>query len=164
MKTSTTTTKNAFTVNFFVKQIEGTKTAFTRASKPGTNEYNELIVLMERHPSFKLHALEPKKHITGSKKTYEGLTKDFMKEYISIKPDSAVALKELDAVEKMANDKATPAYPLLKKWFLKKFKDFNIDKAKEEISNARIAEAEAAASANDSDRTDVVPFEQKKEA
>ena len=164
MKTSTITTKNAFSVNFFDEQIEGTKTAFARASKPGTAEYNELVDLIARHSTFKLHTLEPKKHITGSKKTYEGLTKGFMKEYISIKPNSTVALKELDAVEKMAKDKDTPAYPLLKKWFLEKFEGFNIDKAKEEISNARIAEAKAAASTSDNDKTDVVPFEQKKEA
>lgn len=94
MKTANATTKNTFTVNFFAKKIEGTKAAFERASKPGTNEYNELIVLMERHPSFKLHALEPKKHITGKKRAYEGMDDVFMKEYISTQENAESMLQE----------------------------------------------------------------------
>lgn len=141
MKTATTTTKNAFTVNFFAKQIEGTKTAFARASKPGTNEYNELIVLMERHPSFKLHALEPKKHITGCKKTYEGMNDAFMKDYISIQENAKSLMEEYEEGKRLAKEDGRSVYPTMKKWFLDQFsseeKPFDMKEAKAAIAKSK---------------------------
>ena len=141
MKTSTTTTKNAFTVNFFAKQIEGTKTAFARASKPDTNEYNELIVLMERHPSFKLHEIEPKKHITGKNRSYEGMVDGFMKEYISTQENAESMLKEYEAAKALAKKEHKNPYPIMKKWFLDQYsskeKPFDMKAAKAAIAKSK---------------------------
>ena len=70
----------------------------------------------------------------------------FMEDYIATFEDVSLA-KEYEAVKQMAEDCGTKAYPLTKKWFLGKFSDmeggFNMDEAKKDIADFRIAKAQA---------------------
>ena len=135
-----------FTLDFFKKTITGTKASFNKANKGFGPEYEELTAKMAAHPDFELRVKEQKTKTTKSKRTYEGMDFKFMEDYIATFEDVSLA-KEYEAVKQMAEDCGTKAYPLTKKWFLGKFSDmeggFNMDKAKKDIADFRIAKAQA---------------------
>lgn len=148
MNTTTSTSKSAvrFTLNFFDKTITGTKASFNKANKGFGPEYEELTSKMAAHPDFKLVIKEQKTKTTKSKRTYEGMDYKFMEDYIATFED-ATMVKEYEAVKQMAENCGTKAYPLTKKWFLGKFSDmegvFDMDAAKKDIADFRIAKAQA---------------------
>ena len=135
-----------FTLDFFKKTITGTKASFNKANKGFGPEYEELTAKMAAHPDFELRVKEQKTKTTKSKRTYEGMDFKFMEDYIATFEDVSLA-KEYEAVKQMAEDCGTKAYPLTKKWFLGKFSDmeggFNMDEAKKDIADFRIAKAQA---------------------
>lgn len=139
------TTKNFFTVDFFKKTITGSKTSFRLASKGNGEAYEELVALIARHPDFELKEIKPKKKINRAKRTYEGLNDKFINDYLSIQKNAAELLAIHKSIEELADKKNKKAFPLVKKWFLDLFSSeenpFDMDKAKEEISNAMIAKA-----------------------
>ena len=139
------TTKNIFTVDFFNKTISGTKTSFNKASKGNGPAYEELTNLISRHPNFELVVKEPKKQSTKAKRTYNGMDFDFMEAYIETRVNAEQIMAEYKAVKKMAEDSGISVYPFTKKWFLGEFdsdkQGFNMEQAKEEIANHRIAKA-----------------------
>ena len=143
-----TTSKSAvrFTLNFFDKTITGTKASFNKANKGFGPEYEELTSKMAAHPDFTLVVKEQKTKTTRAKRTYEGMDFKFMEDYIATFVDDSI-VKEYEAVKKMAEDCGTKAYPLTKKWFLGKFSDmegcFDMDAAKKDIADFRIAKAQA---------------------
>ena len=143
---NTTTSSVRFTINFFDKQIVGTKASFNKAGKGYGPEYEELAAKMAAHPDFTLVIKEQKHKTTKSKRTYEGMDFKFMEDYIATFEDASM-VKEYEAVKKMAEDCGTKAYPLTKKWFLSKFSDmegsFDMEAAKKDISDFRIAKAQA---------------------
>ena len=147
MNTTTTSSKSAvrFTIDFFKKSITGTKASFDKAGKGFGPEYEELTAKMAAHPDFKLEVKEQKSKTTKSKRTYEGMDYKFMEDYIATFEDASM-VKEYEAVKQMAEDCGTKAYPLTKKWFLGKFSDmeggFDMDAAKKDIADFRIAQAE----------------------
>ena len=81
----------------------------------------------------------------------KGLTLPLIREYIKIQENVKVLETEMAEVkakalegkegitEKMA-DKI--AFPLIKKWFLMKFKDFSVSRAQKEISDYKVKQAE----------------------
>ena len=146
--TTSSSTKSAvrFTLDFFKKTITGTKASFNKANKGFGPEYEELTAKMAAHPDFSLVVKEQKTKTTKSKRTYEGMDFKFMEDYIATFEDVSLA-KEYEAVKQMAEDCGTKAYPLTKKWFLGKFSDmeggFNMDEAKKDIADFRIAKAQA---------------------
>ena len=135
-----------FTLDFFKKTITGTKASFNKANKGFGPEYEELTAKMAAHPDFSLVVKEQKTKTTKSKRTYEGMDFKFMEDYIATFEDVSLA-KEYEAVKQMAEDCGTKAYPLTKKWFLGKFSDmegvFDMDAAKKDIADFRIAKAQA---------------------
>ena len=135
-----------FTLNFFDKTITGTKASFNKASKGFGPEYEELTAKMAAHSDFELVVKEQKVKTTRAKRTYEGMDYKFMEDYIATFEDASM-VKEYEAVKKMAEDCGTKVYPLTKKWFLNKFSDmeggFDMDAAKKDIVNYRIAKAKA---------------------
>lgn len=145
--TMNTTTHSSvrFTIDFFNKTITGTKASFNKAGKGFGPEYEELASKMAAHPDFKLEVKEQKHKTTKSKRTYEGMDYKFMEDYIATFEDASL-VKEYDAVKEMAENCGTKAYPLTKKWFLGKFSDmegvFDMDAAKKDIADFRIAQAE----------------------
>jgi hypothetical protein len=137
------TNKNTarFIINFLNGTITGTKASFNKASKGAGPEYKELTEKIMAHPTFKLVVKEPKHTTTKEKKTYDGLNFKLMEDYIAIQENSEQDEKEYEAVKKTAKNAGRSVYPLTKKWFLKKYKDFDVEEAKAEISDAMIAKA-----------------------
>ena len=135
-----------FTLDFFKKTITGTKASFNKANKGFGPEYEELTAKMAAHPDFELRVKEQKTKTTKSKRTYEGMDFKFMEDYIATFEDDTM-VKQYKAVKEMAESCGTKAYPLTKKWFLGKFSDmeggFNMDEAKKDIADFRIAKAQA---------------------
>lgn len=129
--------KNLFTVNFAENTIIASKTTLKKASVPNSPEYKELMKLMKKHPTLTITEKEIKK--AEGKKTYEGLNKAFIEKYISIQ-DNAAALSEQ---YKMAAEMGK--FPLVRKWFLNTFKNFDMDAAKEAVEQAIFAEIASAA-------------------
>lgn len=123
--------------------------SFYKKSKVyGSDEFNEFRKLLADNEGCKVEIMP------DTKKTYKGLTLPLIREYIKIQKNSEILETEMAEVkakalegkenitEKMA-DKI--AYPLIKKWFLKKFKDFSVSRAQKEISDYKVEQGEAAA-------------------
>ena len=138
-----------FTINFFDKQIIGTKSSFNKAGKGFGAEYEELAAKMAAHPDFKLVEKEQKHKSTKAKRTYDGLDFDFMEAYIEMQPEAQKLKKEYEAVKEMAEIRCSAKYPLTKKWFLGKFgtedQPFDMEQARKDITDYRIQQAELAA-------------------
>ena len=154
-----------FTINFVEKTITGTKASFTKASKGTGEAYEELAAKIAHHPDFKLVIKEPKKRTTKAKRTYNGLNFPFMEAYISIQRNAAQIMREYKAVKKMAEESGISIYPFTKKWFLGEFDPdglgFDMENAKQEIANYRIAKAvftvaPASAEENDDQANDLL--------
>ena len=153
MNAITSSSKSAvrFTLNFFEKTITGTKASFNKANKGFGPEYEELTSKMAAHPDFTLEVKEQKTKTTKAKRSYEGMDYKFMEDYIATFENASSLIEKYKAVKKMADDCGTKVYPLTKKWFLDTFgskeEGFDMDAAKERISNFRIAQAEKKAAA-----------------
>ena len=134
-----------FTINFIAKEITGTKASFDKASKGFGPVYEELAEKVAKHPDFKLVVKEPKKHTTKAKRTYNGMDFPFMEAYIQTRVNAEQIMAEYEAVKQMAEDANISVYPFTKKWFLGEFdsngEGFDMEKAKKEIADYRIAKA-----------------------
>ena len=145
MSTTTSSSTNRFTIDFFEGKIRGLKASFDKAAKGSGSEYEELISKMAAHPTYKLEVIKPAK----TKRTYDGMNSKFIKDYIATLSNAKEMMAEYNAVQKMAKNCDTSAYPMTKKWFLGKFATedapFDMDAAKEQITNYRLSQAEQAA-------------------
>ena len=126
-------TNKYFTLNHIDNTIEGTKTAIKKAGVLDTPEFNELCELMSRFPNYKVSVKSPKKN--EDKKTYNGLSLEKMKEYISLQPNSEAMLRKFEAVQRVAKAKGA-LYPLTKKWFLKAYPEYKVNSVSEEETKA----------------------------
>lgn len=146
---SQTAKKCYFTIDFIEKTIAGTKTTLNKAGKGFGAEYDELTAKLSAHPDFALVVVEPKHKSDKAKRTYKGLDYPFMEAYISTLTNAEAVLADYKAVKEMAEKCGTKAYPLTKKWFLEKFsteiKPFDMNEARDAISNYRISAATTAA-------------------
>lgn len=128
-----TVARSLFVVDAATKTISASKAALHRAANPNTKEYKELNKLMAKHPTFIV-----REKTAAKKTTYEGLDYAFMRNYIRIQKDSEELMEEFEAVKLLSGD----TYPLVKKWFLDTFKGddgkFDMNKARREITSARI--------------------------
>ena len=141
---NTTTSAVRFTIDFINTTITGTQASFNKASKGFGPEYEELTAKIAAHPTFTLTVKEQKHKATRAKKTYEGMDFKFMEDYIATFEDATLA-HEYESVKEMAKKCGTKAYPLTKKWFLGRFSKmeggFDMDAARKDIANFRIAQA-----------------------
>ena len=128
--------KNLFAIDFANNTIVASKTTLKKASIPNSAEYKALMKLMKKHPSLTITEKEIKK--AEGKKTYEGLNKAFIEQYISIQSNAADLKAQYEQAAKMGK------FPLVRKWFLNTFKNFDMAAAKEEIEQAIFAEIAAA--------------------
>ena len=139
------TNKSFFYVDFFTRTISGTKTSFNKASKGNGPAYEELTALIARHPDFKLVIKEPKKHTNKAKRTYNGMDFDFMEAYIETCVNAEQIMAEYKAIKNKAEEWGMSVYPFTKKWFLGEFdpdkQGFDMEKAKKEIADYRMAKA-----------------------
>ena len=111
----------------------------------GSEECVQLKAMVSENPGCKI-AIE-----FSTKKTYKGLTLALIREYIEIKDERETLRAEMNAVKKEAlegkeniTEKMADkiSFPLIKKWFLKKFVDFSVSRAEKEISDYKIEQAE----------------------
>ena len=135
-----------FIVDFLGKTINGTKTSFNKASKGISPFYEELTMKINAHPAFDLIVKEPKHKINRPKRDYNGLDFAFIEDYINIQGiKSAQIMSEYQSVKAFAKNQKMSVYPFVKKWFLGEFdpdgEGFDMTKAQQEISDAKIAEA-----------------------
>ena len=135
---STTTISERFIIDFLRKQIIGTKASFDKASKGTGAIYEELATKVAKHPNFKLVVKEQKKHISKPKKVYDGLTFEFMEQYIAVHDDAESVMREFKAVKNTYKGLKMSVYPATKKWFLDKYKGFDMATARAEIVEARM--------------------------
>lgn len=126
-----TVKKSLFAIDFAENTIIASKTTLKKASNPNSAEYKEMMKLMKQNPTFTV-AEKVIKEAVG-KNTHKGLDKPFIEKFISIQTNSADLKKQYDEVSKMGK------FPLVRKWFLNTFKDFDMDKAKEAIEQALFA-------------------------
>ena len=124
--------KSLFTVDFANNAITASKTTLKKASIPNSPEYKELMKLMKKHPSLTIAEKEIKKAV--GKETYEGLNKAFIEKYISIQTNAVDLKAQYEQAAKLGK------FPLVRKWFLNTFKDFDMAAAKEEIEKAILKE------------------------
>ena len=92
---------------------------------------------MKQNPTFTIEEKKIKEAM--GKKTYEGLNKAFIEKYISIQSNADDLNKQYAKATEMGK------FPLVRKWFLGEFdpdkQGFDMEKAKKEISDYRIATA-----------------------
>ena len=119
MAKTTASATNYFTIDFINKTICGSPASFKKASTGVGAIYEELISKINAHPKFELTQIEAKKNPV--KKTYKGLTYEFMKAYIAIQDNSEALLEKMTTVEKSADKVKDSTYPIVKKWFLDEF-------------------------------------------
>lgn len=123
--------KSLFTVCFEDNTIIATKTTLKKASVPNSPEYKTLMKLMKQNPTYAVVVKEIKK--AEGKKTYAGLNNDFIKNYISIKENAEELEKQYSKAYEMGK------FVMVRKWFLNTFKNFDMEEAKREIAQARLA-------------------------
>ena len=107
-------------INQMERTIVITKAFYKKACMYGTNEYYDLQKAISENRDYRIVFK------TSEKKTYHGLTLERMKEYIKTQPDCEENLKSFEAVKKVAKTKGA-LYPLTKKWFLERFKDYKLN-------------------------------------
>lgn len=86
MKNTTEKTTVRFTIDFFEKEIIGTKASFNKAGKGCGPEYEELAEKMAKHPDFQLVIKEQKHQAVRAKRTYDGMNFKFMENFIATLP------------------------------------------------------------------------------
>ena len=128
--------KNLFAINFAENTIVASKTTLKKASIPNSAEYKALMKLMKQNPTFTVAEKEIKK--AEGKNTYKGLDKAFVEKYISIQINADDLNKQYAKAAEMGK------FPLIRKWFLDTFKDFDMATAKIEIEQAILAEITSA--------------------
>lgn len=130
--------KKHFTINFLDRKITGSKASFDKAGTGSGPIYEELMEKIARHPDFALVVNEPNN--AQKKRAYKGLSKEFMKAYLSIQTDADMLSAECAEYMKLKKSNGSTEYPIMKKWFLNKFSNeespFDMEKAQAEIDAA----------------------------
>lgn len=132
--------KNLFAVIHAENTIVASKTTLKKASVPNSPEYKTLMKLMKQNPTFTI-AEKTIKQKEG-KKTYKGLNTAFVKTYIAIQSNADELMKQYEKASEMGK------FPLVRKWFLDTFKNFNMEEAKDQITAAQIAKINAVSATN----------------
>ena len=146
--------KNLFVINFAENTIVASKTTLKKAGNPNSTEYKEMMKLMKKHPNFTV-VEKIIKEATG-KETHKGLKKNIIEAYIGIQNNATDLMAQYEAAAKQGK------FPLVRKWFLSTFKDFNLEEAKEEIAKARIAEiTKITAPVENKDNVEEMPQQKK---
>ena len=137
--------KNLFDVDIPNATIYASKTTLKKTRVPNSPEYNELVGLLTKHLNFKIVEKEIKK--AKGKETYKGLTSDFIKQYISIQKNKETLEVQYKEAFKLGK------FPLVRKWFLDTFKNFDMENAKEEIAKAVLDQIRTATVSTENDNS-----------
>lgn len=110
-------------INHFDKEILISKSFQKATMNPYSNEYRELAEVMAVHPNYKIVQRIIKTN--PRKETYEGLTYEYMRDYIilSATPEEELAaVAEFDEMILISKCHARALrYPTIKRWFLAKY-------------------------------------------
>lgn len=140
-----TISKKNYSYDLLNNTLTITESFYKKSKVYGSPEFNKLRELLTENSGCKVE-ITP-----DTKKTYKGLTLALIREYIEIKDERETLRAEMSAVKKEAlvgkenvSEKMADklAFPLIKKWFLKKFVDFSVSRAEKEISDYKIEQAE----------------------
>ena len=111
-------------VNPITETIEISKAFLKKASVYGSAEYFALKEVRSSEPTFTVKEITIKKN--ANKKTYGSLTFKAMVAHIELvetnEEDKAKALKELEEMKTYSAARGS-SYPIIKKWFLNKYKE-----------------------------------------
>ena len=101
---------------------------FTEASKPFTNEFNDLQLLREALPGYEVitRSHRSPRKTEKSKGIPKFVSYDHMEKYINLLSDSKKLLEELELVKSFAESRRNSA-SIVFKWFNEKFPDYRKD-------------------------------------
>ena len=114
---------NAIRIDHINENIFISESFSKAAMNPTSREYKDLKEVMTTHPNYKICKRSIKKN--ENKKTYSGLTYDYMRQYIilhSSEENEADALCEFEEMVLISQcHSKNYRYPTIKKWFLAKY-------------------------------------------
>ena len=113
--------KNLFAYDFTNNTIVASKATLKKAGNPTTPEYKALIKMIAEQPTFKV--VEKTINTKSGKTTYKGLTIEMMESYINEQKNAVALCAEFESIRQFAKDSKRREYPLLKQWFVEKFKE-----------------------------------------
>lgn len=105
-----------------------------KASNPRSEEYQMLKMVREDYPSFTVvkHTINKNTEKMKNKKTYRGLSYDYMEEYINLyesKETRELVLEDLERIKMIGRGSRNSTYAVVKEWFLNRYpeiKNFGI--------------------------------------
>ena len=138
MEGITTMKKNTvrFTLNFVNQTIVGTKASFDKAGKGTGDVYEELVALIEKHPTFGFEVKKQEPRSAKPKQTYKGMDVPFILDYLTAIDDTNTLAKVNNVIAFAKKDKLS-LYPLVKCELFEAHKDFDYNDAKEKVSAYR---------------------------
>lgn len=113
--------KNLFAYDFTNNTIVASKAALKKAGNPTTPEYKALMKMIAEQPTFKV--VEKTINTKSGKTTYKGLTIEMMESYINAQENPVALCEEFESIRQFAKNNKQREYPLLKQWFVEKFKE-----------------------------------------
>lgn len=113
--------KNLFAYDFTTNTIVASKATLKKAGNPTTPEYKALMKMIAEQPTFKV--VEKTINTKSGKTTYKGLTIEMMESYINEQKNAVALCAEFESIRQFAKDSKRREYPLLKQWFVEKFKE-----------------------------------------
>ena len=113
--------KNLFAYDFTNNTIVASKATLKKAGNPTTPEYKALMKMIAEQPTFKV--VEKTINTKSGKTTYKGLTIEMMESYINEQKNAVALCAEFESIRQFAKDSKRREYPLLKQWFVEKFKE-----------------------------------------
>lgn len=113
--------KNLFAYDFTNNTIVASKATLKKAGNPTTPEYKALMNMIAEQPTFKV--VEKTINTKSGKTTYKGLTIEMMESYINEQKNAVALCAEFESIRQFAKDSKRREYPLLKQWFVEKFKE-----------------------------------------
>ncbi len=134
-KMSNNSSSVRFTFNFVNKTIVGSKASFDKARKGFGPIYNELVVMMEKQPTFGFEVKVPKQP-AKVKQTYKGMDIAFIRDYLTA-VGNRDTLKKVDDVIAFAEADGRSKYPLAKRVFFDAYENFNYVEAKSVVDEYR---------------------------
>ena len=111
----------AYKVDFTTNTIVASKATLKKAGNPTTPEYKALMKMIAEQPTFKV--VEKTINTKSGKTTYKGLTIEMMKSYIDAQENPVALCEEFESIRQFAKNNKQREYPLLKQWFVEKFKE-----------------------------------------
>ena len=113
--------KNLFAYDFTNNTIVASKATLKKAGNPTTPEYKALMKMIAEQPTFKV--VEKTINTKSGKTTYKGLTIEMMESYINAQENPVALCAEFESIRRFAKNSKRREYPLLKQWFVEKFKE-----------------------------------------